>query len=48
MQDFTGVPAVADLVAMRSFLDSKGLNPNLINPIIPVNLVIDHSVIVDS
>ena len=47
MQDFTGVPAVADLTAMRNSLNKKGINPNLINPSIPVDLVIDHSVIVD-
>ena len=47
MQDFTGVPAVADLAAMRNTLNKKGINPNLINPTIPVDLVIDHSVVAD-
>ncbi len=47
MQDFTGVPAVADLAAMRSAVDSAGLDPTIINPQIPVDLVIDHSVMVD-
>ena len=44
MQDFTGVPAVADLAAMRSAVVDAGLDPNLINPLSPVDLVIDHSV----
>ena len=48
MQDFTGVPAVVDLAALREYLKEKGLNPSLINPIIPVDLIIDHSVQVDS
>ena len=48
MQDFTGVPAVADLFAMRNLLNKKGLNSNLINPSIPVDLIVDHSVSVDS
>ena len=47
MQDFTGVPAVADLAAMRSAVVAAGLDPNLINPLSPVDLVIDHSVMVD-
>ena len=47
MQDFTGVPAVADLAAMRSAVVEAGLDPNLINPLSPVDLVIDHSVMVD-
>lgn len=47
MQDFTGVPAVADLAAMRSAVVSAGHNPNIINPLSPVDLVIDHSVMVD-
>jgi aconitate hydratase len=47
MQDFTGVPAVVDLAAMRdAMLRLKG-DPNIINPLAPVDLVIDHSVIVD-
>ena len=47
MQDFTGVPAVVDLAAMRDAVASAGGNPDLINPQIPVDLVIDHSVMVD-
>lgn len=47
MQDFTGVPAVVDLAAMRSAVARLGGNPKRINPLIPVDLVIDHSVQVD-
>ena len=47
MQDFTGVPAVADLAAMRSAVAKSGNDPSLINPQAPVDLVIDHSVMVD-
>ncbi len=47
MQDFTGVPAVVDLAAMRDALNDKGINPEVINPQIPVDLVIDHSVQID-
>jgi len=47
MQDFTGVPAVVDLAAMRDAMTALGGNPELINPLSPVDLVIDHSVIVD-
>lgn len=47
MQDFTGVPAVVDLAAMRSALARLGGDPKLINPKVPVDLVIDHSVQVD-
>ena len=47
LQDFTGVPAVVDLAAMRSAMQRLGGNPNSINPLIPVDLVIDHSVQVD-
>jgi len=47
MQDFTGVPAVADLAAMRGAVVAAGKNPNIINPLSPVDLVIDHSVMVD-
>ncbi len=47
LQDFTGVPAVADLAAMRDALAAMGANPNLANPLIPADLVIDHSVMVD-
>ena len=47
LQDFTGVPAVVDLAAMRSAMARLGGDPNKINPLIPVDLVIDHSVQVD-
>ena len=47
MQDFTGVPAVADLAAMRNALKNKGIDPNKINPLSRVDLIIDHSVMVD-
>ena len=48
MQDFTGVPAVADLAAMRNALKAKGIEPKKINPLSRVDLVIDHSVMVDN
>ena len=47
MQDFTGVPAVVDLAAMRSATQRAGGDPAAVNPMIPVDLVIDHSVQVD-
>ncbi len=47
MQDFTGVPAVVDLAAMRDAAAALGSNPEKVNPLIPVDLVIDHSVMVD-
>ncbi|MBT6482455.1 MAG: aconitate hydratase AcnA [Gammaproteobacteria bacterium] len=47
MQDFTGVPAVVDLAAMRDAVARGGKDPSLINPTNPVDLVIDHSVMVD-
>jgi aconitate hydratase len=47
MQDFTGVPAVVDLAAMRDAMVALGGNPDKINPLVPVDLVIDHSVVVD-
>ncbi len=47
MQDFTGVPAVVDLAAMRDAMKSLGGDPSKINPLVPVDLVIDHSVQVD-
>src|SRR5437660_9657985 len=47
LQDFTGVPAVADLAAMRSAVARIGGNPQKINPLVPADLVIDHSVQVD-
>jgi len=48
MQDFTGVPAVVDLAALRSAMAALGKDPQRINPLIPVDLVIDHSVQVDA
>jgi len=48
MQDFTGVPAVVDLAAMREAMTALGGDPNRINPLSPVDLVIDHSVMIDS
>lgn len=47
MQDFTGVPAVVDLAAMRDAITHLKGDPNIINPLAPVDLIIDHSVIVD-
>jgi aconitate hydratase len=47
MQDFTGVPAVVDLAAMRDAMAKLGADPEKINPLAPVDLVIDHSVMVD-
>ncbi|MFP5407479.1 MAG: aconitase family protein, partial [Gammaproteobacteria bacterium] len=47
MQDFTGVPAVVDLAAMRHAVAEQGGNPQALDPLIPVDLVIDHSVQVD-
>ena len=48
MQDFTGVPAVVDLAAMRDAMQAAGADPAKINPLVPVDLVIDHSVMVDA
>jgi aconitate hydratase len=48
MQDFTGVPAVVDLAAMREAMKALGGDPQKINPLVPVDLVIDHSVMVDA
>src|SRR5690349_23082261 len=48
MQDFTGVPAVVDLGAMRDAIKKMGGNPDQINPLSPVDLVIDHSIQVDA
>src|SRR5450756_1070220 len=48
LQDFTGVPAVVDLAAMRDALAELGGDPTSINPLVPVELVIDHSVIAES
>jgi aconitate hydratase len=47
MQDFTGVPAVVDLAAMRDAMTRLGGDPQKINPLVPVHLIIDHSVMVD-
>src|SRR5215208_3961088 len=47
MQDFTGVPAVVDLAAMRDAMKNLGGDPKRINPLVPVDLVIDHSVVVN-
>ena len=47
MQDFTGVPAVADLAAMRNAVAKQNKNPSIVNPLSQVDLVIDHSVMVD-
>ncbi len=47
LQDFTGVPAVVDLASMREAMREQGGDPHKINPIIPVDLVIDHSLMVD-
>ncbi|MDO8413032.1 MAG: aconitate hydratase [Gallionellaceae bacterium] len=47
LQDFTGVPLLADLAAMRDAAARMGKNPNIIEPLVPVNLVVDHSVQVD-
>lgn len=47
LQDFTGVPAVVDLAALRSAMKRMGGDPEKINPLVPVDLVIDHSVMVD-
>ncbi len=47
MQDFTGVPAVVDIASLRAEIARKGKNPDEINPLVPVDLIIDHSVQVD-
>jgi len=47
LQDFTGVPLLVDLAAMRSAVDGMGLDPKMIEPLVPVDLVVDHSVQVD-
>lgn len=47
MQDFTGVPAVVDLAAMRDAVEKMGGDPRRVNPLVPVDLVVDHSVQVD-
>ena len=48
MQDFTGVPALVDLAAMREAMVALGGNPSKINPLVPVDLVCDHSLVVDN
>jgi len=47
LQDFTGVPLLADLAAMRSVADRTGKDPKVIEPLVPVDLVVDHSVMID-
>src|SRR5208283_2124354 len=47
LQDFTGVPLLVDLAAMRSAVQKLGKNPKIIEPLVPVDLVVDHSVQVD-
>ncbi len=47
LQDFTGVPLLADLAAMRNVAEAMGKNPKTIEPLVPVDLVVDHSVMVD-
>jgi aconitase A len=47
MQDFTGVPAVVDLAAMRDAVKTLGEDPALVNPLVPTELVVDHSIQVD-
>src|SRR6476469_6570578 len=47
LQDFTGVPLLADLASMRNVAEAMGKNPKTIEPLVPVDLVVDHSVMVD-
>lgn len=47
LQDFTGVPLVADIAAMRDAVSKMGKNPKIVNPLVPIDLVIDHSVQAD-
>ncbi len=47
LQDFTGVPLLADLAAMRNVAEQMGKNPKTIEPLVPVDLVVDHSVMID-
>jgi aconitate hydratase len=47
LQDFTGVPLLADLAAMRNVAEAQGRNPKTIEPLVPVDLVVDHSVMID-
>ncbi|HKS59638.1 MAG TPA: aconitase family protein, partial [Thermoplasmata archaeon] len=48
LQDFTGIPVLVDLTAMRSAARQRGIPPERVNPLVPVDLVVDHSVQVDS
>ena len=48
LQDFTGIPLLADLAAMRGVVSKMGKNPKVIEPLVPVDLVVDHSVQIDS
>ena len=48
MQDYTGVPAIADLASMRDKMNQNDKDPNTINPVVPVSLIVDHSISVDS
>jgi aconitate hydratase len=45
LQDYTGIPLLVDLAAMREFIASNGYDPKIINPVLPTALVVDHSVI---
>src|SRR3546814_11723356 len=47
LQDFTGVPLLADIAATRSVADRMGKDPKRIEPLVPVDLVVDHSVMID-
>src|SRR5215510_10715188 len=47
LQDLTGIPALADLAAMRSVADRLGKNPKVVEPLVPVDLVVDHSIQID-
>src|SRR4249920_2966652 len=47
LQDFTGVPLLADLAAMRNVAKGLGKNPKAIEPLVPVDLVVDHSIMID-
>ena len=47
LQDFTGIPLLADLAAMRGVVNKMGKNPKVIEPLVPVDLVVDHSVQID-
>ncbi|GAB1534768.1 aconitate hydratase AcnA [Geovibrio sp. ADMFC3] len=47
MQDYTGIPGIVDLAAMRDAVNEAGKNPSVINPLVPVDLIVDHSVQVD-